>query len=641
MKNFNTSSFKSQTFNLEKMVRDVYHESKTNKNYMHEVLDGCSKLSDAIFQKKTEVMKKISEKQKLRIEDDLSDFFSQHGKINFEKSNLNEVVEPYKIVREKQQLFQIIKLIDEIKRGYFDKIESILDALTNGNLVDAEILSYVFLNFHKNYRTEGNNPNRVIEVEFGEIDDVRMNRILTYKDQFVKIILANLNRGQKETNNLSISLAVDALSILDKQDLAIESFLENSQIFSSFNLDDLVFDDKNMVNLDFFDCTGPFFRLVEEIKNAYSEEFSDLNTCFSNNTQALNMIHQKLLKDILAKALDKFLSNCDHIEFLPALYHSYVHLRTLQDFIKKINESVNFQVRDIFDPHLMNISKKENAAIDEIISLRNKRDGTLRKKYRLMNTDLIDIQEEDTKELFLKFLMLYDYFEQRNETFKYDPEDYFSIKKHFIHSIERAVLQNANFYSLHTFEKLNEYYFILKKLGLESKEIKDKLELIFTNYISDRHREIRVTFLQDKSSYEEYTEDSQNTTLIQRFDLMVKTEYKKIKKHMKGSNGDYLLRNIIAKMDSELRKHILKLSLTITQGQKIRSDIKDLRRSMRKLKITETPFNTLKEKIKLVSSPKETVKLFISPQDNLSDVKKWLKVRKDYQSVKEALEVIN
>lgn len=643
MKNLTTSSFKAKTFNLEKMINEVIRESKTNPNCLKDILEQCGVLNDAVVQKKTEIINKLNEKEKLNPDEILHDFFAEHRKLQFDKVNLNDVIESYQTAKEKKNLLKILKIINEIKNGYFDNFEFIMKDITNGDLKEALTIAYVFVNFHKNVKSGSKQENRQnnnqnIETGIGELDNVRKERILTYKDQFISTILNTFERGQKEMNVYSMKSAIEALNILGKEEKAIESFVKNCKIFS-LSPDEIILDAKETINLDFFNCSGPFYEFINEMKSIYDEEFTDISIVFVNNNQIISKLHQMLFNDIISNALSKYLSQCDKIEYLFALYHSYVHLKKFINHISSFYSFINLNLKELYEKHLLNISNKENFAVDQLILCMNKNPTVLTKKYLLINDDISEIDEKDNRLQFIKLVSFYDYFTLRNDVFKYDSDDYFSIKKHYIHAIENLITRNLNVFSLRTFDKLTEYYFILKKINLESKQVKEKLNLIFNNYVGDRNREIKVIISQDKNSYSE--QKSEHTIhLIKKLDLTLRSEHKKIKKHVHGANSDALFMNIVVKIDYELRKYLLKSTYTIKQGNMIKSDLKNLIKSLRQRKVTETPLNNLKEKVKLLAFNKEELKMFITQSDDYTDTKKWLKARTDYQDVKNILESI-
>lgn len=659
-----TSSFKSSIFNLEKYICTILHNSKhSDKEIFTETLGKCDRLTDALFQKKLSLMKKLSERNTVNLSDDLSDFLIAHNKLTISKSHLNELSHPHSLLKEKKLLHQVLKIILELRNGYFDKIEETLNAIARGNLDNAISLSYALINYsgHSHKKTNSN------ESEYPDLDEVNLNRVLAYKEQFLNQISSTLVRSLKEKTPKNISLSVKILDILDKKQLAIDSFLDNSDIFTSFNVNDLVFEQNNTINLDFFDCNGPFYRLIEEIKSVYEDEFKKITLYY--DLPSNNIIH-KSLGNVLSLSLSKYLKNCDILEYVFALYHSYNHLISLKEMV---NEDVSFSVREIFNKPLQGISKKEIQALDEVLAIFNGNEDNLQKKYIFMGISLKKSESEsDTLEsnlnlsqltiqndnkpnkpssyqnahsrsqkqrsrslrrtLVLKLIMLYDYFEQRNELFKYDNLDYFSIKKHYLHSIERFILKDINLYSLSTFKELCDYFFILKRIALESKVLKEKLETIFYNYLNDRHKEIKVIISHSFNPSDQDRDDTASQSVITRLCLMIQTEYRKIKKHIKGCNGDYMIRNIINKAAQELSKHILKQKISVKYANKLYIDLKELLHSLKRIKITDTPLNKLKNNLRIVLAEKEQLKLYVTKND--PQIKKWLKARKDYSDIK-------
>lgn len=639
------STFKSK--NTERLIRSTTDKSQT--------LLQCMTLSDALFQKKSTLSHRISSKQF----NTAPDLFLLQKQIKIEKNHLSDLINSNKILKEKKMLLNCMKLVDEMKKGYFHTVDTYMNGVMDGHVDESVTLAYSLLYFvgpqnHKNksHRNDTKQADYDSETNGKVIDETRWHRIATYRENLISTLTSLLTRAIKESNSHILKGSILTLKVLGREKDVINTFIQNNSIFSA-DLEDIHFDSSDtrsnqerLINLDFFDCSGPFYQFIAEIKSAYSENIHTLPRIY----EILNPIHSHLL-DLINKVLLKYLQSCDKIERVFALYHSHLHIKTLKDFIKDLDKNIVFNVKLPYE--LDQIGEMERQMINDIVQCKFK------SNYKVMNCNLREIFSQDSSDVVNRenanknkdlmdlkskkvkiLILLFDTFNFRNDLFKYESTDYFRLKKKYINVIEQIILSNISLSSLTTFDNLTQYHFILKRISLDSGNIKKQLKKIFENYKYDREKEIRAIIHQDKhKSYTSKSNSNENeNSLIKNLESMCKTEYKRIKKHIKGGNGHYLFRSILSTMNAHLTKHILKMSLTISQAKQVKSDLKFLRKTLKKMKKTETPFNFTYEMVKLICVEKDRLKILIGYKENKEEIKKWLKVRQDYQEIRSLIE---
>lgn len=521
MKELSISTFKDKNFDFERVMESIIESNNTVG-----VLNQINELKDAVFHKKQQVLKVLKLKSNINFSEILNGFFIEHNHLNLGSlGNIESVINKYNTLKEMKICKKILTLINEIKNGFYENLSRIMKS---DDLNDLFILAYVFLCF-QNPKDDPQDENNLAG---DKISMENLDRILTMKNEYIEKTRNSFERGQKEKNYLIMRIAYEALCILKKQDILINSFMRNLSIFNMACDGD---DDNDLVfNLDFLDCNNWFFKFMDKIQEVYENELICIEGIFDRHV--IQNINEKLFETVVSNAVDKLLHKKSDIEFLWYMNSAYVRVLNLYRFILTFYE-FDYNVSDIFSRHLFGISKRENECINYMFSVFTGGIQT-NKKYIILGEPMHFEQNE--RSVILKMLCFFNFFCLRSDLFKYDNDDNYFIKKHFIRRMDTYIAKNLN-YSLKSFYRLNEYFFILKKVDLESKFIKDKMNEIFNTYVNNIKRDIKIIvknhFIDDHSKNE--------NKMIDKFIDLIKSESQKINKYVKGQNGTTLIYIII------------------------------------------------------------------------------------------------
>lgn len=615
MKELSISTFKLKNFNLECLLAEIIRGKNTK-----DAINQLKELKDAIFHKKQQILKILKQKGNLNFSEVLNTFFGEHNHLHLGAlGGIGDAIGRYNSLREMKLCKRIIVHIDEIRNGFY---ENICALIKTEDINDLYMLVHVFLFFNEMKKGGGD----LDREEDSNLDIARLDRILALKKEFVDTARNNFERAQKEKNVFVMKGTYRALKVLKNESILVNSFMQNLKIFNLIceeeDCDELVF------NLDFFDYSNWFFTFVDAVQETYENELINLEDVL--DAQVIQKINEKLFETVISNAVGKLLRQKKEIEFLWYLSNSYARVQSLYRFISTFY-SFNYNVRDIFSQHFVGISKRENDCTDFALSVMTGGAET-QKKYVLLNEQMH--AEQNERAIILKMLCIYNFFYMRSELLKYDGDDVYFVKKHFLKSIETLIMKDLR-YNLKNFHKLNEYFFILKKLQLESKFIKDKMREIFDGYLNDSKKDLKI--ITKNLTIDDL--GKKENRMIDKLVYFLKNENKKIHKYVKGPNALALFYNIIDYAHDSLYKHILMLTYDMDQARILYNDIETVRKFLKKMKMFETPFDTLKNIVELLVLEKNVLAIYVHGFKELerSEIKRILKCRKDYVHVKECL----
>ncbi|ELQ75585.1 hypothetical protein THOM_1448 [Trachipleistophora hominis] len=609
MKELTISTFRLKNFNLENLLTEIIRGKNTK-----EAISQLTELKDAIFHKKQQILKLVKQKGHPNFSEILNAFFGEHNHLHLSAlGDIGDAISRYNNLREMKLCKRIIVHIDEMRNGFYENISAIIKT---DDINDLYMLAHVFLFFNDAKSSEEDN----------NLDIARLDRILALKNEFIETARNNFERAQKEKNVFIMKGTYKALKVLKKESVLVNIFMQNLKIFNLVceeeDGDELVF------NLDFFDYSTWFFKFIDTVQETYENELINLEDVL--DAQVIQKINEKLFETVISNAVGKLLRMKKDVEFLWYLSNSYTRVQSLYRFVSTFY-AFNYNIRDIFSQYFVGISKRENECCDFVLSTMTG-EKEAQKKYVLLNEQLH--AEQDERTIILKMLCIYNFFYMRSELLKYDSDDVYFVKKHFLKSVETLIMKNLR-YNLKNFRKLNEYFFILKKVQLESKFIKDKMREIFGNYLDNSKKDLKIII---KSLTIDDLCKKENR-MVDKLIYFLKTENKKIQKYVKGPNALALFYNIVDYAHDHLYKQILTLTYDRERAYILYNDVETVRKFLKKMKVFETPFDTLKNIMELLVLEKDVLAIYVHGFKELerSEIKRILKCRKDYVHVKECL----